>query len=449
MNVSPTGAVHEVGLEDMFFSTTDRRGVIDEANEVFVRLARRQREELLGAPHNIIRHPSMPGGIFRLLWGMVLGGEATCGYIVNLGGDGSAYWTMATIIPAGDGFISVRSRPCCTDMVGLAAEVYELVRQHEASSRRSGHGAAAAAMIGEEMILKEFANRGYDSYQAFVREALPAELETRVTLSGGLPDRPAATGPLRTMLDAVRDVEDRLRATAVDLADMRTQADTLRRHLDGAMAGTAGLAETLQQARQTVTDLEEPAPLLVNAGKPLHDRCTSVGSSLSELSDRVSDLAESRAALRFSVAMAQMQAEMLGRYAIALIDGVDDASSGEAIGALVAALEHGLHDVAQDLQRDSDNATALRAELDRVGSALKVTRMAMGKWRKLITQEYQLEDEMAVHTPALDHALNRTGQEITALTKAANGFAAAGSAFDLAAVEADLTRVRQMRDVAV
>lgn len=48
--------------EDIFFSVTDRRGVIRHANETFLRLAAMPAEEVIGSPHNIIRHPEMPGG---------------------------------------------------------------------------------------------------------------------------------------------------------------------------------------------------------------------------------------------------------------------------------------------------------------------------------------------------------------------------------------------------
>lgn len=65
---TPSGARHQVGPEELFFSTTDRRGVIQEANSVFVRMSRYPREALVGAPHNIIRHPRMPGGAFKLMW---------------------------------------------------------------------------------------------------------------------------------------------------------------------------------------------------------------------------------------------------------------------------------------------------------------------------------------------------------------------------------------------
>ena len=54
--------------DDIFFSTTDSRGVIRRTNRTFETLSRYPRERLIGAPHNIIRHLDMPAGVFRLMW---------------------------------------------------------------------------------------------------------------------------------------------------------------------------------------------------------------------------------------------------------------------------------------------------------------------------------------------------------------------------------------------
>lgn len=103
--IVPTGQTHEVGVDDIFFSTTDPRGVITQANEVFSRLARLPHGVLLGAPHNIVRHPQMPAGAFKIVWDALTRQEATCAYVNNLAGDGSAYWAFATIMPIPGGSV--------------------------------------------------------------------------------------------------------------------------------------------------------------------------------------------------------------------------------------------------------------------------------------------------------------------------------------------------------
>ena len=86
-----------VQIDELFFSTTDRRRVITGANTVFGALSHYTRAELIGAPHNIVRHPEMPGGAFAIMWDRLLTGHPMVAYVKNLASDGSSYWVFATI----------------------------------------------------------------------------------------------------------------------------------------------------------------------------------------------------------------------------------------------------------------------------------------------------------------------------------------------------------------
>ncbi|WP_454226778.1 hypothetical protein [Propioniciclava flava] len=101
----PTGAHHDVGPEESFFSTTDGKGVILQSNDVFVRLSRYPRERLIGAPHNIIRRPAMPACAFLLMWDTLTAGRPFCAYVDNLAADGSCYTVFATITPLGERYL--------------------------------------------------------------------------------------------------------------------------------------------------------------------------------------------------------------------------------------------------------------------------------------------------------------------------------------------------------
>jgi PAS domain S-box-containing protein len=83
-------------------SETDLRGVITFANDKFCEVAQYTREELLGKPHNIVRHPDMPKDLFRLMWKTIQAGEVFGGIVKNRAKDGTAYWVDATIVPIKD-----------------------------------------------------------------------------------------------------------------------------------------------------------------------------------------------------------------------------------------------------------------------------------------------------------------------------------------------------------
>jgi len=83
-------------------SETDLQGVIQYANSKFCDVAKYSLDELVGRPHNIVRHPDMPKELFRLLWNTIKRGEVFRGIIKNRAKDGSHYWVDATIVPLRD-----------------------------------------------------------------------------------------------------------------------------------------------------------------------------------------------------------------------------------------------------------------------------------------------------------------------------------------------------------
>lgn len=100
----------------LIVSRVDLDGIITHANDAFVELSGWLREELIGAPHYILRHPDMPKAAFKDLWETVAAGKKWHGYVKNLCKDGSCYWVYATAVPNirnGQiaGYTSVRRKP--------------------------------------------------------------------------------------------------------------------------------------------------------------------------------------------------------------------------------------------------------------------------------------------------------------------------------------------------
>lgn len=96
---SPTGVERYFGEDDIIVSKTDLKGLITYANPVFIKIAGYSEEELLGQPHNIIRHPDMPGSVFRLLWETISSGKECFAYVKNMSRNGDHYWVFAHVTP--------------------------------------------------------------------------------------------------------------------------------------------------------------------------------------------------------------------------------------------------------------------------------------------------------------------------------------------------------------
>ncbi len=93
----------------VLISETDTRGIITYANPRFCEVSGYTLEELLGKPHNIVRHPDMPKEVFRDLWQTLKAGKIWQGEIKNRRKDGSHYWVLATVGPIFDDKGEIRS----------------------------------------------------------------------------------------------------------------------------------------------------------------------------------------------------------------------------------------------------------------------------------------------------------------------------------------------------
>ncbi len=118
MSVPMQSTYEKVMQEDDFIvSKTDKKGRITYCNEIFMDMAGASEEELLGKPHNVVRHPDMPRAVFKLLWDRVQSGEEIFAYVKNKSFDGGYYWVYANVTPSYDeyqniiGYYSVRIKP--------------------------------------------------------------------------------------------------------------------------------------------------------------------------------------------------------------------------------------------------------------------------------------------------------------------------------------------------
>lgn len=80
-------------------STTNSKGQITHINEEFVEISGFRREELIGEPHNIIRHPDMPRAAYEQMWQRLKAGKSWLGAVKNRCKNGDHYWVRAYAIP--------------------------------------------------------------------------------------------------------------------------------------------------------------------------------------------------------------------------------------------------------------------------------------------------------------------------------------------------------------
>lgn len=129
VNMPVTNVEVQLRPGDMIVSKTDLKGIITYVNEDFIRISGFTERELLGQPHNIVRHPDMPEEAFADLWSSLKAGRPWTGYVKNRCKNGDYYWVLANATPIREngqitGYMSVRTAPSRAEI----AEVERLYR---------------------------------------------------------------------------------------------------------------------------------------------------------------------------------------------------------------------------------------------------------------------------------------------------------------------------------
>ncbi len=143
-------------------SKTDTHGTIKYANVAFCKVAGYSEAELIGQPHNIVRHPDMPKVVFKLLWAHLQNGEEFWGYVKNRTKQGGYYWVFAHVTPSFDdncriiGYHSDRRAPKESALPKVEALYAEL----RAEEQRGG--IAAAEQYLNNLLAKE--GKRYDEF---------------------------------------------------------------------------------------------------------------------------------------------------------------------------------------------------------------------------------------------------------------------------------------------
>jgi len=166
-NIEPTREEKVMRENDFIVSKTDTKGIITYANRIFIEFSKYTEEELIGKQHNIIRHPDMPRGVFKLLWDTLSQEKEIFAYVKNMAKDGSYYWVLANVTPSYDqqgrviGYYSVRRKPK-QESIDICAGLYSAMLEVE---RKAGPKNAMDASI--ELVTGILADKGV-SYEEFI-----------------------------------------------------------------------------------------------------------------------------------------------------------------------------------------------------------------------------------------------------------------------------------------
>ena len=164
MNITPKNNEKTFAKNVLLVTKTDLKGKITYANRGFMDIVGMGEDDLVGAAHNIIRHPDMPKIIFKYLWSYLQDKKEIHAYVKNLCVDGSYYWVFANVTPSFDsksnkvvGYHSARRAPT-KEAIEIIKPLYEQLLKAE----RSG------GINASEQIMSNLLKEKGVSYDEFI-----------------------------------------------------------------------------------------------------------------------------------------------------------------------------------------------------------------------------------------------------------------------------------------
>lgn len=441
--MEPTSPDHhevEMGPEELFFSTTDSRGVIRQGNSVFVRVSGYPLDELVGTAHNVVRHPDMPAGAFRLMWDALDAGRPVAVYVCNRTKNGDPYWVGAVVNPLHDGFVSVRIAPT-PQAVRLVTEVYAAALAVEREAAAVGAGRREVAARGAEAIVAALATYGFSSYEEFMHVALPIEITARGHRVSQVHQRPGATGDVAAVLAGTVALADQLDAMVESLTTYEALGDELADAAVHVLDMANRLEASVHAAQQASALVAARTPVLSNVAKVMAQPMTDAVTALAQLPADFSRLRSDIGRVRFQIALTALYDEMAAAFAAEAHDGAAPASSLTAVPLLCDAAQACVSEMASQVEKVNGDLQHVAALVSEAGTLLDDFRRFIGQWRHLVQRHAR--EALTAQVRPIDEELTTSWRWTEQLRALGRQAASAVVRFDEASAHAHLEAVRE------
>ncbi|PSJ48109.1 aerotaxis receptor Aer [Zobellella endophytica] len=405
--------------QEQLVSTTDLRGVITYANDVFCRVAGYEAQELIGKNHNIVRHPDMPKAAFQDLWDHLKAGQPWRGAVKNRCKDGRYYWVDAYVTPIYQqgkitGYQSVRTRldDAVRDRAGKAYRRL-LKQEHSRAGTRPwlklaqpwlGGAGLLALLVGALVIGGAgqllwsllpllwlglcYRRQWFGTRRYFDRLGRDYDSISRLVYSGDAPHAIADyhlkmwQARTRTILGRVDDATGSLKSLAGSLMHTMTgaRADLSRQDSDTHQIATA-ITEMSATAVEIAQNTQQAA---ANAAEAQH-QCHLTQGQLEQTKLRIIELArEAEHAAEATLALTQ-ESDRIGTL-MSEIQGIADQTNLLALNAAIEAARAGEHGrgfavVAEEVRALS---TRTHGATEQIQASIGQIQQTLAKWRSMM-----------------------------------------------------------------
>ena len=462
------------------YSRTDLKGVITDANEAFAHISGYQREEMLGQPHNMVRHPDMPPEAFEDMWRDLKVGRPWRCVVKNRRQDGGFYWVVAKASPVREngqivGYQSVRTRPS-REEVKAAAEAYQRIRQGDRSiCVRHGRVVptrrpltATFASLEVQTLLMGLAGLLL-SLGVLATGLLPAaqllpalQILASLCLAISLYFLVVFTPRFRADMNRASDyLEHLLTSGALNRRFDLNRQDPLGiiirkmdRFVSSVQATIQGMADTAQQVQRVSSEVSQGIVNVNHSARVQSDATSSAAAGIEEITVSIGEVASHAAATRQAAGVASevsARGEQLSEQACTTI-----LSLAETVKTSAAQVER-LGQQSEEISRitgvikeiaDQTNLLALNAAIEaaRAGEAGRGFAVVADEVRKLAERTTKATEEISTMIHSVQH---ETGKAVDGMRSGAvqveNGVLLVQDAQNaLGEINAQMTRTLEM-----
>ncbi len=309
--------------DEIFFSSTDLKGIILSGNDVFQRVSKYSMDELLGSPHNIIRHPDMPKIVFKLLWDYIQSGKSIVAYVKNLAKDGSYYWVLATVIPIKDKkgniveYISIRIKPT-TKFFEKIPKVYEYLLQVE---KEGGMEASYRALMD---ILKKL---GYENYDDFMKDILSEEVKDKLSLlKSELPSTRCENVYIRDIILKLNFLEDLIEKLFSDISYFENLKRLFDQKSESIYRASDEIRLTALNSSIESMKLGSKGSVFSVISSEMRKNSEEEGRVIAQMKVLIQKISENIKDIVFTVSLSKIEIVMFSRFLSSLIEKISSES---------------------------------------------------------------------------------------------------------------------------
>jgi methyl-accepting chemotaxis protein len=387
-------------------SESDLKGNIIYVNDLLCEVSQYSREECIGQPHSMFRHPDMPKSVFKELWATIGKGQIFRGIIKNRKKDGSPYWVDALIAPV----LGANGKP--VKYIGVRYVITEQVLREEELKKKAEEQEKIIDVI-KAMAAGDLSQR------------VEADTDLAKQVNSALDNLNSVLKNISQGSDVVAKSSDLLQKKADDMKRNTNEvASAISQMAKGAQdqaARTDESSKLINHVMSSANDMEKKANVINKAAEKGLEGSNQGMRTVKVLVNNMGDIKESAAKTSQSIGVLTKRTEEIGRT----LNVITDIASQTNLLALNAAIEaaragdagRGFAVVAEEIRKLAEDSRKSAVEIEKIIGDVQKDSQAAGKAIETMEASVKEGNKSSVEAEVIFQEIAKTSEETFGASK--------------------------------